>query len=232
MSRRALQVCHPVWPAVCPHVGPASPALPPDFGGKGGDGRGRLWGALFGAALLLGGCGYHAVYGSEGSERLHVVLARAVVADAVAADEVVSGVREELARSGSLAAGDSYPRVEIEVTRLDEASDAIRAEGAPDAQAPAARATEVGIVARAWLARSVDGPRERETGDVRVLVATRATQAGEATATASAAAVDALRYGDALHAAGRRAGVRIARRILGEPAPEEDVEGEWQGRFR
>ncbi len=161
-------------------------------------------------------------------ERFHVVLARAGVAEAVAADEVASGVREELAREGALAPGDGYPRVEVEVTRLDEASDAIVAVGPANARSPAARATEVGVVARAWLVRGERGDHERDTGDVRVLVLAGATQASEATATASAASIDALRHEDALHAAGRQAGVRLARRILGEPAPAEDVADEWQ----
>jgi hypothetical protein len=175
------------------------------------------------ASLLLVGCGYHAVYGGGGGERLHVVLARGAVADAATADEVVSGAREELARDGALAAGDGYPRVEIEVTRLDEASDAIAAAGAPGAQVPAARTTEVGVVARAWLVRGAGADHERDTGDVRVLVAAGATQAAEATPSATASAVDALRHEDALRAAGRRAGVRLARRILGEPAPVDDI---------
>ena len=54
-------------------------------------------------AVLCTACGYRAVYGGEGGERLHVVLARSVVVDAIAAGEVVSGVREELARAGALA---------------------------------------------------------------------------------------------------------------------------------
>ena len=177
-------------------------------------------------------CGYHTVYGGEENERLRVVLARAPVADAVAADEVASGVREELARGGALAGGDGYPRVEIEVTRVDEASDAIAASGPPGARVPAARATEVGIVARAWLVRAERGEHERDTGDVRVFVATGATQASEATPSASAASLDAFRYQDALRAAGRRAGIRLGRRLLGEPAPAEDVEGEWKGTSR
>jgi hypothetical protein len=51
-------------------------------------------------------CGYRAVYGGADGERVHVVLARSVVADTIAAGEVVSGVREELAREGALSSGD------------------------------------------------------------------------------------------------------------------------------
>jgi hypothetical protein len=175
--------------------------------------------------LLCAACGYHAVYGGADGERMHVVLARSVVADAVAAGEVVSGVREELAREGALAAGDGYPRVEVEVTRIDEASDAIAAgTGAQGGQVPVARATDVGVVARAWLMRSAGGAEERDTGDVRALVTEGATRANDETggSVAAPSAVDALRHDDAVRAAARLAGIRLARRILGRPAPEVD----------
>jgi hypothetical protein len=174
------------------------------------------------AALAAASCGYRAVYGAD-TERVHVVQVRAEVADAVAADEVTSGVREELAREGALEGGDGYPRVEVEVTRLDEASDAIAASGAPGARQPVARATQVGVVARAWLVRAAGGEHERDTGDVRVLLATSATTAAGSTGSANPPAIDELHHLDALRAAGRRAGVRLARRILGQPAPESDL---------
>ncbi len=184
-----------------------------------------LHAAVAALASLLTACGYHAVYAGAGaaSERLHVALARGAVADAVAADEVASGVREELAREGALAGGEGYPRVEVEVTRLDEASDAIQAAGSPPARVPQARATEVGVVARAWLVRAENGEHERDTGDVRVLLDA---------APAASASADAFQHEDAMHAAGRRAGIRLARRILGAPTPGEDIESDWQGRFR
>jgi hypothetical protein len=178
-----------------------------------------------GLGLLCAACGYHAVYGGADGERVHVVLARSVVADAVAAGEVVSGVREELAREGALAAGDGYPRVEVEVTRIDETSDAIAAAGGAQGGAvPVARATDVGVVARAWVVRTPGGDEERDTGDVRALVLAGATRANDETGggVAAPSAVDALRHDDAVRAAARLAGVRLARRILGRPAPEVD----------
>ena len=178
--------------------------------------------ALF--ALACAACGYHAVYGGEAGERVAVVLVRAAVADSIAAGEVASGAREELARDGSLAAGSGYPRVEIEVTRIDEASDAIgAATGADGSRAPLARATEVGVVARAWIVRSAGGEHERDTGDVRALVAEGVTTSSDATSSADSTAIDALRHDDAVRAAARMTGVRLARRILGRPAPEVDV---------
>jgi hypothetical protein len=182
-------------------------------------------GRLAALGLLCAACGYHAVYGGADGERVHVVLARSVVADAVAAGEVVSGVREELAREGALAAGDGYPRVEVEVTRIDEASDAIAAaSGGQGGPVPVARATDVGVVARAWMVRTPGGAAERDTGDVRALVLEGATRVNDETggAVAAPSAVDALRHDDAVRAAARLAGVRLARRILGRPAPEVD----------
>lgn len=182
---------------------------------------GRLGSALA-LAALISGCGYHAVYGGERGERLHVVQVRAPVADAVAADEVTSAVREELAQEGYLAAGDGYPRVEVEVTRLDEASDAVAAQ----AGVPVARATQVAVVARAWLVRAPGGEHERDTGDVRALVGVGGVTANvgpETRPSANASTVDALRHADALRAAARQTGARLARRILGEPAPEVDL---------
>jgi hypothetical protein len=154
-----------------------------------------------------------------------VVIVRAGVADSMAAGEVASGVREELAREGALAAGSGYPRVEIEVTRIDEASDAIAAATGATAgtRVPQARATEVGVVARAWVVRGAGGERERDTGDVRALVAEGVTANTEATASADSTAIDALRHDDAVRAAARTTGVRLARRILGRPAPEVDL---------
>jgi hypothetical protein len=181
--------------------------------------------------LVCVACGYRAVYAGGAGERLHVVQVRAPVAGAAAADEVTSGVREELAREGALAAGDGFPRVEVEVTRLDEVSDAIAAAAgpAPGGRVPLARATDVGVVARAWLVRGPGGERLRDTGDVRVLAAVGATRAGDGIASADPSAIDSLRHEDALRAAGRRVGTRLARRILGEPAPSMDETGDETG---
>lgn len=180
-------------------------------------------------ALAMAACGYHALRGSsagaDGVGRLHVVLARSMVADAMASDEVVSGAREELAREGVLAAGDGYPRMEIEVLRADESSEGI---ASPSAQlgsnpggAPRARATEVGLIARAWLVRLPGGPGERDTGDIRAmdLVAT------DVKAQVADTRADVFHHADALRAVGRRVGQRLASRILGHPTVTDEAPG-------
>lgn len=154
-------------------------------------------------------CGYRPAFEGRGDEKLSVVLASSMVPDAAVSDEVVVGVREELARGGALAPGDGYPRAEIEVLRADEASEGI---SALDGE-PSARASRVGIVARAWIVRSKDGARERDTGDVRAL---------ENVAVAGDARTATFRHSDALKAAGRRAGRRIGSRLLGLPAASDD----------
>jgi hypothetical protein len=167
----------------------------------------------FALALSLTACGYRPVHGGSARERFAVVLSSSNVPDAVASDEVVAGVRDELARSDSLRSGESYPRCEVEVLRADEASEGIAATpNADGALMPDARATRVGIVARAWIVRSKDGPRERDTGDVRAL---------EVVAVAPDARAASFQHTDALRAAGRRVGRRMGTRLLGLPSSSD-----------
>ncbi len=199
----------------------------------------RLAVAALAALVAPTACGYHAVYGGE-TEHLRVVLVRSLVPDAVATDEVVSGVREALAREGALAAGEGYPRVEVEVLRQDEASEGIAASssalggsfatpvhGVSPATGPRARGTEVGLVARACLVRSKGGPCERDTGDVRTmdLAASDLTPpmaGGVATADVTA---DAFHHRDAVRGVGKRLGERLAMHILGEPTASDEAIG-------
>lgn len=165
------------------------------------------------ALAALSACGYRSVNGGDAPERFAVVLTSSNVPDAVASDEVVAGVRDELARAGALRSGESYPRCEIEVLRADEASEGIAATpNADGALMPTARATRVGVVARAWIVRSKDGSRERDTGDVRAL---------EVVAVASEARAATFQHADALRAASRRVGRRMGSRILGTPSASD-----------
>jgi hypothetical protein len=167
--------------------------------------------------LLAAACGYHAAYGGAGEERLHVKLVRAQVADAIASDEVTSGVREELARGGALEAGEGYPRVEIEVLGADALSEGIAAVGGQ----PVARGTSVGIVARAWVTRAPGAPPESDTGDLRAadtIEVDRALAGGSGAADPRGAS---FHDADALRAAARRLGRNLARKLMGLPAASE-----------
>lgn len=164
-------------------------------------------------APLLAGCGYRAVHGGSSAERFAVVLTSSNIPDAVASDEVVAGVRDELARAGALAPGDAYPRCEVEVLRADEASEGIAATPNGDGVLlPEARAARAGVVARAWIVRSKDGARERDTGDVRAL---------EVVSVAPDARAATFRHADALRAASRRVGRKMGTRILGLPSSSD-----------
>jgi hypothetical protein len=165
-------------------------------------------------ALMASACGYTPLRGGAGAERLHVALAESKIPAAVASDEVLAGVREELARAGTLAPGDGFPRCEVEILRADEASEGIAA--TPDGSgrlAPQSRATRVGLVARAWVVRTKGGERERDTGDVRAF---------ETVSAAADARASSFRHDDALRAAGRRVGQRLAARVLGLPSGADE----------
>jgi hypothetical protein len=163
------------------------------------------------SCLFLSGCGYHAIYASGSGAKLHVALSRSLVTDSIAADEVVSGVREQLARDGALAPGDGYPRVEIEVLRADETADAIAAPNGADA--PRARGLQVAIVARAWIVSAKGEAPENDTGDLR---------ATDLVAPEIAARADVFQHADATRAAARRVGHKLARKVLGHGAASED----------
>ena len=162
-------------------------------------------------ALLLVSCGYRSVYADR--EKLGVALSSSSVPDAIASDEVLAGVREELARYGALGSGTTYPRCEVEVLRADEASEGIAAADGAGRLVPQSRATRAGLVVRAWIRRSPGTTLERDTGDLRTL---------ETIAVAPDATHAAFSYDDALRSAGRRAGKRLADRLLGLPAPTEE----------
>ena len=162
-------------------------------------------------------CGYSPVYSNSASERLSVALVGARTADAITSDEVVAGVRDTLAREGALSPGGNYPRVEVEVLRADETSDGIAAVDTPSGHVPRARGSEVGVVARAWIARSAASAHEADTGDVRAFDLVGSPNQGDSLTG------EALRHDDALRATARRVGQRLALRVLGHPAVNDEA---------
>ena len=141
-------------------------------------------------------------------------LVRSLVADAAASDEVAIGMREELAREGALQPGEGWPRAEVEVLRAIEASEGIVARGG----APAARGIDVGIVARAWIAQSPGEAPVRDTGDMRAGEVITVDETGGVLDPRSSS----FHQADALRAAARRLGYKLARRLMGHPAAGED----------
>jgi hypothetical protein len=163
--------------------------------------------AIFAVSLA---CGYQPLYAnSQGMEAYHVHLSKNQTASAVVAEEVVRGVRDALAKEGALAAGDGFPRIEVEVLRADETSEGIVQAQEIQGTEPRARATDLAVVARAAITRRAGGASELDTGDMRAEDLTGAPLDDPNR--------EAWAREDALRAAARRLGGRIALRILGHP---------------
>lgn len=162
-----------------------------------------------GPSFLLG-CGYEPVYSTERPEvRLTVHPAPFGTPNLEAVAATVSGVRRSLSSAGVLQPGDDFPRVMVEVVRVDERAAGMVAEDTGDGeQRPSARAASLGVVGRAWVVEAERGPRMRDTGDVR----RTSTYAVGATTLA-----EQPRYEAALRSAGHALGQALGRRILGEP---------------
>ncbi len=173
---------------------------------------------LVAVALLLVGCGYGPVYsGADPAQRLSVVLAPTRVPNAAAVQATLAGARAELARAGSLRAGSGYPRLVIEVLRVDDQGTGIRvvpAPGEPGDEIPLDRGTAIGVLARGWVEDHAGGEPVLDTGDLRRVSRYR----GE-----SEAPSDASARHEALRAAGRAVGRALARRALGQPEPSDEA---------
>jgi hypothetical protein len=143
-------------------------------------------------------------------------VTRVVVADALVAQEVAAGVREELARAGALEPGDGYPRAEIEVLRADEASQGI----ARGDTGPAARGLEMAVLARARVVSRPGEPPEDDTGDIR---ADESVAVDETSSGALDPRAHLFRADDARRAAARRLGRKLGLRLLGQPVASEAV---------
>ena len=159
--------------------------------------------------LALVSCGYRPLYATPAGERYHLHLAKNATASAVVAREVLRGAREALAKEGALAPGDGYPRLEIEVLRADETSEGVIAAQSPSGNVPRATASDLAVVARAWVARREGATAELDTGDMSD-GAVQAAPLGDATR-------EIWQREDSLRAVAHRLGGRIALRILGHP---------------
>lgn len=158
------------------------------------------------------GCGYAPAYGGQNARvSLSVVPAPPKVSDPGAIDAALSGARAELSRAGALRAGGGYPRMVVELLRIDELASGIAAAAQPGGGAlPLARGESVGVVGRAWVLSAPGAEPTRDTGDVRRVE----HAAGEADPR-----VDSLAHDSSVRAAAGELGRALARRVLGEPEP-------------
>jgi hypothetical protein len=172
---------------------------------------GSLTAVLIGL-LLICGCGYEPVYRERApDERYSIVAAAPKVARTDAVQEVMAGARAELGRAGALSDRSGYPRMVIEVLRIDELSAGIRAAERPGgAVEPEARGSSVAVLGRAWVETSRGSVPARDTGDVRRV---------EHYATTTDPRVEALRHDEAVRSAARRLGTALARLLLGSAEP-------------
>jgi hypothetical protein len=145
--------------------------------------------------------------------RLTVASAPLAIPHPEVLQAVLAGVRAELGRDGALAAGTAFPRLVIEVLRVDEVVSGIAATPTAGGALPLGRGSTIGVTARAWIEERAGAAPERDTGDVRRID----TVAQDGDSVAGGVAVE-----EAGRAAGRRVGEALAKRALGivEPAVE------------
>jgi len=163
------------------------------------------------------GCGYAPAYGGERpSSRLTVVQSPSRAAEAGAMIAVLDGLRGELSRQGVLRPGTGFPRVVVELVRVDERSSGQRAvtnsTGVGEGALAQARGSLVAVTARAWIE---EGPHQRplrDTGDVR-RTAMHASGSG---------LIDVDRRETALRVAGQAVGAALGRRVVGEVEPKDE----------
>ena len=158
----------------------------------------------------LVGCGYRSPYDAASVARLSVAPAPMKTPHFEALQAALSGVRAGLSQAGALESGTSFPRVVVEVLRVDEVAAGIQA---ADGELPLARGSAVGVVARAWIVRGPGGEPDNATGDVR-----RVEYVGQG----SEPMTGEYAYTSAVRSAARRVGEALARRILGAAEPGND----------
>lgn len=159
--------------------------------------------------MLLTGCGYHSVYGQPSAERLYVQVGQVLIPEPIAAQAAASGVRSELAAAGLLANSGQFPKLVLDVLRVDELSRGIHVQ----AGQPRAAGTSIALTVRGRVFQTDNQEARLDTGDVR-----RSVQvSGDSDARANSAACDV-----ALRSAAEQAGRAVARMALGIPEPNDD----------
>jgi hypothetical protein len=138
-----------------------------------------------------------------------VVSGQVLVPNTNAAQAALAGARAELAAAGHLASDSGYPRLTVDVLRVDEVPRAIHVQ----AGQPSAAGMGVAVVLRARLQETAEQEPTVDTGDVR-----RAVQTSEDADPHFYGAV----YDQALRSAAERAGRAAARIALGVPEPNDE----------
>jgi len=162
--------------------------------------------ALLAAALGTLGCGYRPIYDGGVGHRYEVVVGGSATASFEAGQAAAAGLRSELGAAQAL--GHGFPRVVVEVLRVDERSIGVRSTD----NGPLARGSEVVVVGRAQIIEVPEGPPGLDTGDM-----SRAAQF----AAGSTPSADAAARSRAVRDAARSLGRALGRAVLGLPEPSE-----------
>ena len=166
-----------------------------------------LWAAL---AQSLVGCGYRPIYAAPAGSQISVGVGQTLVPETTATQAALSGARAELAAAGSLAPGSGFPRLVLDLLRVDEVSRGVHVQSGQ----PVAAGMGIAVVVRGRLLVAAEREPALDTGDIR-----RSVQVlGDADPRA-----DGATYDQAVRAAAERAGRAAARISLGIPEPNDDA---------
>jgi hypothetical protein len=152
-------------------------------------------------------CGYRAAYGRAERSGYEVVAGHYATSSFEAVQAAVAGVRSELGAAEALGTG--FPRVVVEVLRVDERSIGVRS---MSNEVPLARGSEIVVVARAQVFESASAAASIDTGDI-----SRAAQY----ASGGTPSADATARARAVRDAARAVGKALGRALLGLPVPAE-----------
>lgn len=155
----------------------------------------------------VAGCGYQPVYSSQSGRHYEVVAGHYATSSFEAVQVATAGVRSELGAAQALGSG--FPRVVVEVLRVDERSIGV---GSADGERPLARGSEIVVVGRAQVFQSEGAAVVVDTGDL-----SRAAQF----ASGASPSADAARRARAVRDAARTLGKALGRAVLGLPEPAE-----------
>lgn len=159
--------------------------------------------------MFVTSCGYRSPASTVPRDALCVDAAPLATPHIEALDAALAGARAELARHHALRSR-GYPRLVVELVRVDELPSGILASEAAGGRLPLARGSEVGVVGRAYVVDTPGGPKLRDTGDVRRV---------ETVAQGGDLVRGGVAYSEAVRAASRRLGAALVRRSLGQAEP-------------
>ena len=160
--------------------------------------------------LAVCGCGYQPVYGRQSSQPITVVVGQVVVPEPIAVQAALSAARSALATAGLLMQGATFPRLVIDVLRVDEGSRGVHVV----AGQPRAGAMSVAVTVRARMVGAEGLEAGWDSGDVR--------RAVQMTGNVDPAA-DSANYDLALRSAAERAGTAVTRAALGIPEASDET---------